>query len=306
MIGKLQRVSLREVWKDEARDFTPWLQGNIEVLNEVLDFTLTSVEREQTAGDFSVDMTAEDESGNIVIIESQLEKSDHDHLGKIITYLTAIGAKYAIWITSDPRPEHVAAINWLNESTAASFYLLKVEAIQIGDSLPAPLLTLIVGPSQEGKIAGVTKKDIAERDELRYRFWSGLLERAKGMMQLFTNISPGRYSYISAGAGRSGLSFLYNIRKHDAMIQFYIDRGKVEENKGIFDRLDATKSTIVQDFGESLEWEHPEGKRAYGITKTITLGGYRDDEAKWPEIQDAMITAMIRLEKSLRPYIEDL
>jgi len=295
MIGKLQRVSLREVWKDEARDFTPWLQGNIEVLNEVLDFTLTSVEREQTAGDFSVDMTAEDESGNIVIIESQLEKSDHDHLGKIITYLTAIGAKYAIWITSDPRPEHVAAINWLNESTAASFYLLKVEAIQIGDSLPAPLLTLIVGPSQEGKIAGVTKKDIAERDELRYRFWSGLLERAKGMMQLFTNISPGRYSYISAGAGRSGLSFLYNIRKHDAMIQFYIDRGKVEENKGIFDRLDATKSTIEQDFGESLEWEHPEGKRAYGITKTITLGGYRDDEAKWPEIQDAMITAMIRL-----------
>ena len=90
MIGKLQRVPLREVWKDEARDFTPWLQENMDVLNDVLDFTLSNVEREQSAGDFSADLTAEDESGNTVIIENQLEKSDHDHLGKIITYLTAI------------------------------------------------------------------------------------------------------------------------------------------------------------------------------------------------------------------------
>ena len=305
MIGKLQRVPLREVWKDEARDFTPWLQANIDVLNEVLDFALSGVEREQSAGDFSADLTAEDESGNTVIIENQLEKSDHDHLGKLITYLTAIEARSAIWITSDPRPEHVSAINWLNEATAASFYLIKVEAIKIGDSTPAPLLTLIVGPSIESKAAGATKKDIAERDEIRYRFWSSLLEKAKTRTQLFANISPGRHSYISTGAGKYGLSFNFDTRKHDDMVELYINR-REEENKAIFDKLYVSKNIIEQDFGEPLEWQRLEGKKACRIMKTIDIGGYRDDESKWPEIQDAMIDAMIRLEKALRQHIESL
>jgi RecB family endonuclease NucS len=96
MVGKLKRVRLREVWKNEAKDFTCWLQDNIDVLNEVLDISLSSPEREQDAGNFSVDLVAEDQSGNPVIIENQLEKSNHDHLGKVITYLTAIEAKTAI------------------------------------------------------------------------------------------------------------------------------------------------------------------------------------------------------------------
>ena len=120
MIGKLQRVPLREVWPHEALDFTKWLENNIDVLNDAIDRSLSSPESEQSAGDFSVDLVAKDESGNLVIIENQLEKSDHDHLGKLITYLTAIGAKTAIWIVADPRPEHVGAISWLNESSAAS------------------------------------------------------------------------------------------------------------------------------------------------------------------------------------------
>ena len=150
MIGRLQRVvNLREVWEHEALHFTPWLEENIDVLNNEIDLSLSIVEREQAAGDFSVDLVAEDESGNPVIIENQLERSNHDHLGKLITYLTAIGAKAAIWIVEDPRPEHIGAISWLNESSAASFYLLKLEAVRIEDSPLAPLLTLIVGPSEE-------------------------------------------------------------------------------------------------------------------------------------------------------------
>lgn len=145
MIGKLQRAQLREVWEDEAQNFTPWLKDNIEVLNEVLeheeiDLYLSDAKIEQDAGDFSVDMVATADSGDTVIIENQLEKSDHDHLGKLITYLNAVGAKSAIWINSYPRPEHVKAINWLNESTRASFYLFKLEAIQIDDSKHAPLI----------------------------------------------------------------------------------------------------------------------------------------------------------------------
>ena len=126
MIGKIEKVPLRDIWKHEANDFTKWLQNNIDVLSEVINLPLSNVEREQTTGNFYVDLTAEDNSGNTVIIENQLEKSNHDHLGKIITYLSSMEANTAIWIVSEPRPEHVSAINWLNESTAANFYLLKI------------------------------------------------------------------------------------------------------------------------------------------------------------------------------------
>ena len=147
MIKKITRIPLREVWKHEALDFTKWLEENIDVLNDVLGLSLDNAESEQSAGSFSVDIVAE-ENGRIVVIENQLEKSDHDHLGKLITYLTMLDASIAIWIVSEPRPEHVKSIAWLNESSSASFYLLKVEAIKIGDSPPAPLLTLITGPSE--------------------------------------------------------------------------------------------------------------------------------------------------------------
>jgi len=171
MIGKLQRVPLRDVWKHEARDFTIWLENNIDVLNDAVDLQLSKVEREQSAGTFNVDLVAEDQDGNLVVIENQLEKSNHDHLGKLITYLTALDAKRAIWIVADPRPEHVGALAWLNESSsAASFYLLKVEAVQIGGSEPAPLLTLITGPSEEARQVGETKKKLAERYVIRQRF----------------------------------------------------------------------------------------------------------------------------------------
>lgn len=129
-ISKIERVPLRTVWKQEV-GFSTWLQDNIDVLNDVLNVTLVNVEREQSAGTFSVDLVAEDADGNAVVIENQLEKSDHDHLGKLITYLTALGARTAVWIVANPRPEHVGAIAWLNESATGDFYLVKVEAVQI-------------------------------------------------------------------------------------------------------------------------------------------------------------------------------
>src|SRR4051794_26156161 len=174
-IGRLERVPLRKIWEHEAYDFTQWLQENIEALNEALDLSLVNVDREQAAGSFSIDLVAEDEGGGAVIIENQLEKSNHDHLGKLITYLTGMGAKTAIWIVADPRPEHVAAITWLNESSSAQFYMVKVEAVRIGDSPAAPLFTLIVGPSDEAKDLGTTKKNIAERYGIRKQWWSQLV-----------------------------------------------------------------------------------------------------------------------------------
>lgn len=307
MIGKIQRVALREVWKHEALDFTQWLQDNIDVLNEVLDFNLSSPEREQSAGSFNVDLVAEDDSGNPVIIENQLEKSDHNHLGKIITYLVAIGAKTAIWIVADPRPEHVSSINWLNESSSADFYLLKIDAIKIGESPPAPLITVIVGPSEESKEVGRTKQEMAERYYIRERFWTELLELSKQKTKLHSNISPSKRSAIGTGAGIYGLGFNYLIRKNNADVELYIDRGKdcEEANKDIFNQLFEHKNVIEEKFGEPLDWQKLEGKRACRIKKQITIGGYSDED-KWSKIQDQMIDYMVKLEQSLRPFIKKL
>lgn len=306
-IEKLLRVPLREVWRHEAQDFSVWLQDNIDVLNEVIDLNVSSAEREQSAGAFNIDIVAEDESGNPVIIENQLGRSDHDHLGKMITYLTNIGATAAIWIVETPRPEHVNAITWLNEASSGEFYLLKVEAVRIGESPPAPLLTLIVGPSEEGREVGRTKKELKERHIIRRRFWTSLLDKAKSKTNLHANISPSTGSWVGAGAGKYGLGFNYIILQFEARVELYIDHGKESEkdNKAIFDELFSAKEAIETKFGGPLNWQRLDSKRACRISFQLDNGGYRDEES-WPEIQDAMIDSMIRMERVLKPYIAKL
>ena len=307
IIGKLKRVPLREVWKHEAKDFTTWLQNNIEILNEVIDISINSAEREQSAGTFNVDLVAEDVNGNVVVIENQLEKSNHDHLGKIITYLTSVGAKAAIWIVADARPEHVNAINWLNESSSADFYLIKLEAIKIEDSLAAPLFTLIVGPSEEGRVIGATKKELAERYGIRLRFWTGLLDLSKKKTKLHSNLSPNKYNWVGTSAGKRGLGYNYIVRKHDTNVELYIDRGEngEQENLDIFDELLKSRNEIETAFGEPLDWQRLENRRACRIVKNITPGGWKDED-KWPEIHVTMIENMIRFEKAFKGQIRRL
>lgn len=307
-VGRLQRVSLREVWKHEAIDFTQWLQNNLDVLNESLDINLLSADRERAAGDFSVDLVAEDEDGQTVVIENQLEKSNHDHLGKLITYLTAMGAETAIWIVSDPRPEHVKAITWLNESSSANFYMVKVEAVKIENSLAAPLFTLIVGPSEEAREVGQTKQNIAERYSIRKRWWTMLIERSATINKLHAHISPSEHGWIGASAGIRGLNLNYVVMQDECCAELYIDRGKdsTKENKQIFDQLQNHREEIDKSFGKVLSWERLEGKRACRIRYTRQGGGYRSPEQEWPAIQDEIIRDMDRLEKALRPHLNQL
>jgi Domain of unknown function (DUF4268) len=307
LIQKITRMPLRAAFRHEAHDFTRWLEENIDVLNDVIDITLSNAVREQAAGDFSVDLVAEDESGAKVIIENQLEKSNHDHLGKVITYLVAMEARAAVWIVSDPRPEHVSAITWLNESSSASFYLIKLEAIKIGESAPAPLLTLIVGPSASTKAVGKAKQEFAERYDIRQQFWTGLLDYAKTKTRLHTGISPSKYGWIGTGAGRSGLAYNYVVWEHEAAAELYIDRGKDAdvENKTLFDALVAKKGEIESAFGGELEWEQLDNKRACRIRKSVEVGGFRDSD-KSAATFAAMVDAMIRLERALKPHVQKL
>lgn len=183
---------------------------------------------------------------------------------------------------------------------------MKVEAVRIGESAPAPLLTLIVGPSEEGRQVGETKKELAERHHIRQEFWRQLLEKARPRTKLHANISPSNENWIQTNSGTRGLIYRYVIRQHDALVDLYIDRGtNAEENEAILDALAANREQIEQTIGTPLGWQRLEGKRACRIERQISIGGYRDEEP-WPELQDAMIEAMIRLEAALRPHINQL
>lgn len=310
MIDKIERVKLRNIWKHEATDFTVWLVDNIELLNEVIGFELSNAEREQSTGNFNVDIKAEDETGNTVVIENQLEKSNHDHLGKIITYLSAFEAKKAIWIVSEPRQEHIGAINWLNEGeNNCDFYLLKIEGIKIGNSNPAPLITKIVGPSIETKQIGRIKKEDSERHKLRLKFWTNLLKLSKLKHNLFQAISPTKDTWISTSAGLpKGISYAYWITKDGIRLQIQIDAGKDSEmyNLKAFNAIKAHKDKIENEIGYKLNWDEAEGNRMCAIRKQLKDGGYRNNETDWEEIANNAIDKMVDLEKATKNILKKL
>lgn len=305
LIGRLERLPLRQVWGHEAYDFTRWLQDNIDVLNATIDLNLVNVERERAAGPFSVDLVAEDEGGGKVIIENQLEKSNHDHLGKLLTYFTAFEARAAVWIVAEPRPEHVAVIAWLNDSSSGRFYLVKVEAIRIGDSAPAPLLTLILGPSEEAQEVAQSKREFNGRYELRHRWWSALVKRPDA--KLHAHITPGSYSWIGTSSGVRGLNLNYVVTKDECGAELYIDRGEgsAGDNVAIFGQLLEHQAQIEIAISHPVEWQRLDGKRACRI-KIIFEGGYKSLELEWPEIQARVVSAMNQLDAALKPYLRSL
>ena len=306
-IAKLEPVPLREVWKHEAQDFTIWMAENLDFISDAIGVDLAFVEREKSAGDFSVDILAEAGDGDLVVIENQLERTDHDHLGKLITYMSNLDAKIAVWITSHPRPEHEKAVQWLNETLPADtgFFLIRVEAYRIENSPPAPLFTLVAGPSQEARQIGTKKKEWAERDMLRLKFWEDLQNRLRGQTKLHTEIKPSKASWLGMGAGRGGLGYNYVILIDKARIELYIDTGNAEANQKIFEELLSRKDEIEKVFGEPLDWQALERRRACRIAYHMPGVGLKDEEA-WPELQDRMIDAMIRFEKAFRPWIKRL
>lgn len=309
-IARITELPLREVWPHEARDFSRWLAENLDYLEEIVGLHLTLVEREAPTGDFAVDILAEDGEGNLVVIENQLGATDHDHLGKLVTYMANHGAKVAIWVTGWPRPEHEKAVLWLNEVLPAdtAVYLLQVRAVRIEDSPPAPLFTLVAGPSPEGRQVGLQRKELAERHLLRLQFWEQLLQKAGEARSdhPHARVSPSKQNWLNAGAGKSGVSWAYVVFMDHAQVELYINTQDPEENKRIFDALFQHKEEIEKAFGAPLVWQRLDGKRAARVAYPIYgQGGLRDRE-RWPELQQAMVEAMFRLEGALKPFLAQI
>lgn len=305
-LAKVTRRQIRDIWPYEDSHFTKWLADNIDAVGEAIGIELKNPQREVAAGTFRLDLLAEDGDANKVIIENQFGRSDHDHLGKMITYLTALEATSAVWIVETARPEHVNAVRWLNEASSGSFYLLKVEAISVGDSAAGPLLTLLVGPSDESRDVGTIKRDWAERHHLRHDFWTMLLERAKSVLPLHAGRAPGTSPYITAPSKARGLVFAYGARQHDTHAELYIDRRDEAVNEQIFEQLKASRQTIEQAFGGQLEWDTMPGKRAFRVIHRMNNGGYRESRESWPAIMDEMIDAMARLHRAVDTALSSL
>jgi hypothetical protein len=151
-LGKLTKVNPRDVWAHKARNFTPWLRRNIDLLKEAVGLELDPVETESPVGDYAVDLYAKDlNTGRWVIIENQLERTDHGHLGQLMAYAAGKEAGVVIWISPKFRDEHKQTLDWLNQITddSVSFFGIELELLQIDDSLPAPYLKVVAQPSEK-------------------------------------------------------------------------------------------------------------------------------------------------------------
>ncbi|MGH3187552.1 MAG: hypothetical protein ACRDPY_10725 [Streptosporangiaceae bacterium] len=158
--GRLERVNVRDGFKDEAQDFTPWLARNLDRLGEQLGLALELRETEHPVGRYALDILANDVTGRLVVVENQLGQSDHDHLGKLLTYAAGTDCRVVIWIATSFSAEHIAAFEWLNRTTTAEvgFYAVQVELLRIGDSALAPYFQPLVRPNEVAKAANITRQ----------------------------------------------------------------------------------------------------------------------------------------------------
>lgn len=306
-IGKIKRVPLHELWKHEP-NFTKWLEKNIDYLNDVIGFNISIESREEYAGPFRVDLYGEDVNGNKVIIENQLEKTDHKHLGQIITYLTNLEAKTAIWISSDPVEEHKKAIDWLNETTPddISFYLIQLEAIKIeNESVAAPLFTVIKRPSLEIKQIGAEKKQYAQRHVVRKEFWTQFINEINKINSMCSNVSPTTENWIPIALGMGNVSINIVISRTFARSEIFINTGTKEKNKKIFDYFFTRKEKIEADFGSALIWERMDGN----ITSKIKVqldGVDVSNKNDWGKMNEFLINSAIRMDKAFRGRISEI
>lgn len=308
-VGKIQRVPIRDAFPHEAHNFTVWLENNIDALSDSLGFELTVEQREKSVGSFNVDLFCSDEHGRYVIIENQLERTDHNHLGQLMTYLVNLEANTAIWVATEIRPEHERVIDWLNEMTSEDmgFYAVQVEAIRIENSPYAPLFTVMAQPDEQTRQIGMAKKEHASQQTHLIAFWTNLLRLSEGKFEDFNHLTPGNRYYLSTRAGLAYIELSYNIFRDYYGGQIYFNRQK-DENERIFDDLYQYRQQIENDMGFELDWLRLDNKRASRIRFIVDKPeGYDFNESEtWDALHIRMINYMIPFSQVMRKYLKKL
>ena len=275
MLGKLEKVDLRTVWKNEAQNFTKWLAKteNISLLSDEIGIDIEPVQIEAQVGKFNVDILAQIENTDkTVIIENQLETTNHDHLGKLITYASGHDAEIIIWIVREVREEHRQAIDWLNEHTddKVNFFAVKLELWQIDDSPPAAKFQVISRPNDWAKAIkkAIIQPNMTDTKIMQLEFWTKFREYAQNNNAKWRLRKPSAQHWydISYGSSQSHISLSMDTRKNSLSCEIYIP-----DSKELFQGLSREKDSIEDELGEKLEWMELPKRKACRI-KLATSG----------------------------------
>ena len=305
MIGKLKEIELRTVWKHEAMDFTKWLAEpeNIAELNEILGLTLTDIIVEQTVGNLFCDIYATDElTGLKVVIENQLEQSNHDHLGKIITYASGLNAGVIVWIVKKARAEHRSAIEWLNNNTGndINFFLLEVHAYKINDSLPAAKFEIIEQPNdfiKNYKSLLPTSENKSSSEILA--FWNEFndLISERGNIISKRKATARRWYDVSIGSSKSHLTMELVNRENYVRLGLYMTN-----DKEWFDKLYLHKEVIEQEIGYKLDWKRDCSETVSRVSYNLKGLNYENKE-NYSEIMNQMIDIILKMKTVFKKYM---
>jgi hypothetical protein len=306
--GKLLSVDLRTIWPHEASDFTPWLAENIDALGTSLGMELELTESEADVGDFSLDLLAKDlGTGRNVIVENQLTPTDHDHLGKLLTYAAGFDAAAVIWVAQAIRDEHRQALDWLNQKTneETHFFGVVVEVLQIDDSKPAFNFKPVVFPNEwlRGGI-GPKGKETTTRGEAYRHFFQALIDELREKHK-FTSAKVGQpQNWYAFSSGISGVPYSAGFPQGGrARVEAYIDLGEVTQNKALFDKLLQNRAEIEASFGGPLEWERLDERRACRVASYFP-GSIMSTPEELDAIRGGMIDRLLRLKKAIGPSLQ--
>lgn len=304
-IGRLKEVKLRELWKHEQYDFSSWLaqEENIEELNKVLKLSLTDLETEKSVGSFRCDILAKDEiTGKTVLIENQLEPTNHDHLGKIITYGAALDATVIVWIVETAREEHRQAIEWLNNHTDGdiSFFLIEVHAYKIGDSDPAPMFSIIEQPNDFVNIVRNSEKKGLNKSQIeRLEFWTQFNELLESKGCPFNKRKATTDHWYDVAIGNSNCCLAIHLVNKENRIRTCM---YIPNSKELFDSFYEHKNEIENELGYSLEWNRMDDSKTSMISKYID-GLNFDDHSNYKHLMNETINTIVALRKIFKKYL---
>lgn len=307
-IGKIRWVAIREMWPREDADFTPWLRQNIKCLDDYLGLGLSNPREEEQAGALRVDIVADSDRGTVVI-ENQYGRSDHKHLGQLITYLAVQGTQHAIWIAEDPREEHIQAVNILNGRGIGAVWFVKVKGIRIDNSNPAPLFTVVAGPNGNIELPDASGLS-EERGKKIYRFWDSLFNRARAeeMEIPHRNINPSTAgNLITPAIGGPEIMYILAVNQNSSRIMCQ-NRGGAR--LATYDHLARNQVQINEEFRASrlekdLEWKDDRDKAGVWKIKYEVQAGYEDD-SNWAAKMEELNRAAVALKMSLEPYLRNV
>jgi len=310
-IGKLKKLGLREIkkiWPHEEKDLSPWIAENIDALNEVLNLQIEIESKEEYIHNFRLDLVGTDNFSQMpVIIENQFGGSNHDHLGKLITYSAAKEAGIIIWIANEIQIAHINAVEWLNEISPQEmmFYGVELEVFQIDNSLPAPNFRIVAGPPPSKRKA-IVSGEISPRNKRYQVFFDKLRSKILKIQPNFTRAKAMPQSWWSLGIGRSGFSVASCFTIDNKFrVEIYIDMGKKEYNEMAFAELKENRVVIEENISEELIWDPLPDSRACRIY-LATDGTIDDNEQKLTEIVDRAAPLIIKFREIFGPLVKNV